>query len=214
METPDGVVTSSTLLRELCDPHRKEEAWEAFLGLYQPMIYNWCCRWGLRRDDAEEVSAIVVAKLVQVMKDFVYDPSRRFRGWLKTVVGNEVKLWLRHRKRHPDCGTGNPLIHRQLEEAKADHDIDDLVRELDAPLEHDLKQAQEVVGAVRKRVKAPTWEAFWRTAIDDEPPGEVAHQLGMSVAAVYMARWRVGQLLQQEGQKLRSQAPPGNEGES
>jgi RNA polymerase sigma-70 factor (ECF subfamily) len=36
-----------------------------------------------------------------------------------------------------------------------------------------------------------TWQAFWRTAFEDQPGKRVAADLGMTVAAVYLARSRV-----------------------
>jgi hypothetical protein len=36
-----------------------------------------------------------------------------------------------------------------------------------------------------------TWAAFWQTALEGRPPGEVAVELGLSVGAVYVARSRV-----------------------
>ena len=36
-----------------------------------------------------------------------------------------------------------------------------------------------------------TWQAFWRTFIDGQPGKQVAEDLGLSVAAVYLARRRV-----------------------
>ena len=44
---------------------------------------------------------------------------------------------------------------------------------------------------VRPSVTDATWQAFWRTAIDDRPGKDVASALEMSVAAVYRARSRV-----------------------
>src|SRR5262249_51372211 len=45
------------------------------------------------------------------------------------------------------------------------------------------------------RVGAGTWQAFWLTAVDGRPPRAVAAELGLSVGAVYQARYRVGALL-------------------
>jgi RNA polymerase sigma-70 factor (ECF subfamily) len=44
---------------------------------------------------------------------------------------------------------------------------------------------------VRGEFQAPTWEAFWRTAVDHASPREVAEALGLTVGAVYVAKSRV-----------------------
>jgi hypothetical protein len=44
---------------------------------------------------------------------------------------------------------------------------------------------------VRKDVTDSTWQAFWRTAMDRDSTRSVADDLGLTVAAVYLARHRV-----------------------
>ena len=44
---------------------------------------------------------------------------------------------------------------------------------------------------VRQSVNESTWEAFARTAIECQSPGEVARQMGVDVGVVYLARSRV-----------------------
>ena len=95
------VLTSPTLLRELGDPDHREAAWRTFLERYQPLIYRWSRRSGLNDVDAKDISATVLAKLVIALRDFVYDPAHRFRGWLKTLVENEVRDLYRQRARRP-----------------------------------------------------------------------------------------------------------------
>lgn len=51
---------------------------------------------------------------------------------------------------------------------------------------------------VRAEFENRTWDAFWRTAIDGQPAGDVAAQLGMSLHAVYKAKSRVLRRLRQE----------------
>src|SRR5262245_35651922 len=203
MMNDNGVVTSPTLLQDLGDPDRRDEAWRTFLERYRPLIHGWCGRSGLNAGDAEEVSAAVLAKLVRAMRTFVYDPARRFRGWLRTVVDHEVcSLWRQRARRPGDYGSGAPGVHKELEAVRAPAAVEDLVRELDETLERDLERARQVTARVRQRVGPNTWEAFWRTAIDKEPAGDVAGRLGLTVAAVYMAKRRVGCMLREEGARL------------
>jgi RNA polymerase sigma-70 factor (ECF subfamily) len=44
---------------------------------------------------------------------------------------------------------------------------------------------------VRRDVSAATWQAFWRTAVEDRAGKEVASELGLTTTAVYLARRRV-----------------------
>jgi RNA polymerase sigma-70 factor (ECF subfamily) len=206
MADAQGVLTSLTLLRQLGDPGN-ERAWWTFLERYQPLIYGWCRRWGLGHTDAEEVSAAVLAKLVELMRTFVYDPRQCFRGWLKTVVHNEVRSrWRQVARRPGDRGSGDPKVHKQLEAVEAPGGVGDLVEELDGTMQRDLRRAQRVTARVRERVQPHTWQAFWLTAIEKESASEVAGKLGMTVAAVYMAKSGVSQKLREEGAKLLGRA--------
>ena len=73
--SPDSV-------RNPCD----QAAWAEFVVRYRPSILQWCRRWGLPESDAEDVTQAVLLKFSGSMKTFVYDPSRTFRGWLKTLA--------------------------------------------------------------------------------------------------------------------------------
>jgi RNA polymerase sigma-70 factor (ECF subfamily) len=205
MANGNGVSTNPQLLREVADPANNEAAWQTFLQRYQPLIHNWCCRSRLSQEHSEEVTARVLAKLVKAMRTkFIYDPARRFRGWLRVVVENEVITFWRERGRHPgDWGSGDPAVHRELDQVEAPRACGGLVQELDEALERDLWLAQQVTERVRARVQASTWKAFWLTAMMNEPARDVARRLRMTVAAVYMARHRVGRLLHEEGARLR-----------
>jgi RNA polymerase sigma-70 factor (ECF subfamily) len=202
-----GDTTSPTLLEELARPVNNDAAWRTFLNRYLPLIHGWCHRRGLNHDEAEEVSEAVLTKLVTALRKFLYDPAGRFRSWLGKVVDNEIHSLRRRAARHPaDRGSGHPEVHRTLEHVEAPGDVGDLVKELEEVLEQDLRLARQVTARVRSRVQKRTWRAFWLTAMESRPAGDVARELGMTVAAVYVAKNRVGRLLREEGSRLRGQA--------
>ena len=51
---------------------------------------------------------------------------------------------------------------------------------------------------VMSRVTPTTWQAFWLTSVEEQPAEDVAHTLGLSVGAVYIARSRVLSRLRSE----------------
>jgi RNA polymerase sigma-70 factor (ECF subfamily) len=213
MKANNDVATSPTLLRQIWTPDSHDEAWRTFLERYLPMIHNWCRRAGLNANDADEVSAAVLNKLVRAMRTFVYDPAKRFRGWLKTVVDNQVRDFRRQLLRHPgDYGSGHPDVHRALERIEAPATLEELVDSLDQRLERDWQLAQQVTAVVQGRVRPETWTAFWRTAIEKEPAGAVAKSLGLSIGAVYMAKQRVAKMVREEGLRLKNQSAGENGG--
>jgi RNA polymerase sigma-70 factor (ECF subfamily) len=125
MAAADSLSTSPTLLRDLCDPRRSVKGWEQFLRRYQPLIHAWCLRQGLHPADADDVTGMVLARLVKAMKTFRYDPRRRFRAWLKRVVENVICDLREESRRQPGTRGSGDSAARQALEQYADPDAFD-----------------------------------------------------------------------------------------
>ena len=190
-----GARTSGTLLRRVRSP-LDQEAWNEFVELYGRRIYGWCRQWGLQEADAEDVTQDVLLRLASKMRDFAYDPSRRFRGWLRTLTHHAWSDFLLDRKR-PGAGSGDSQVTQALEQVEA---RDDLTRRLDEEFTHAL--LEEASARVRLRVQGHTWEAFRLTAVEGKSGAEAAALLGIRVATVYVARSKVQKMLQDEVRKL------------
>lgn len=195
--------TSASLLaklRETDDRPSWNGAWDGFYAHYMPMVLTWCARWRLQEADADEVASSVLLALGRRMQSFDYDPTHRFRGWLKTVVENEIRSFLSRRTRRPgEQGSGqneNDLLASVSDPSDA---AGELAEELDRQRVV-LRQAME---QVRSRVKAETWTAFERTALRDEEASVVAKDLGMSVVAVYKAKSRMLEQLREYAEHIR-----------
>src|SRR5262249_9381046 len=80
--------TRVTLLSQLRQEPHDQASWDEFVERYGRHIYRWCRQWKLQDADAEDVTQDVLVKLTQKLRAFSYDPSRSFRGWLKTVAYN------------------------------------------------------------------------------------------------------------------------------
>jgi RNA polymerase sigma-70 factor (ECF subfamily) len=105
---------------------------------------------------------------------------------LLTVVRNRLWDFRDSRRRHCQ-GSGDPRIQAVLEEQPARED--DLLAWWDR--EHEWHLLNWAAGQVRPAVRETTWQAFWQTAIEGKGGEEVARALGLSVAAVYLARSRI-----------------------
>jgi RNA polymerase sigma-70 factor (ECF subfamily) len=210
MPAPDGPPTSPTLLRELFVPSNSAAAWRTFVGRYQGLIFSRCCRLGLQHHDAEDVTAIVLAKLALALQDFRYDREKSFRGWLVRVVTNAVKDFWDYEKRRPAArGSGDSNVLPLLLQQETPGALGPLVEELDTRLRADLEIARQIEGRVRRKVAPQTWEAFQRTELEGQPANEVADQLGIEIATLYVYRNRVKKHLRQEAALLRRTEGPG-----
>src|SRR5258708_6991621 len=78
--------TRVTLLSRLRQDPSNQAGWDEFGQRYGRAILRWCPEWKLQDADAEDVTQNILVKLTRKLPDFAYDPSRSFRGWLKTVA--------------------------------------------------------------------------------------------------------------------------------
>jgi RNA polymerase sigma factor (sigma-70 family) len=189
--------TQATLLGRLYrSGAADEDAWREFVDHYGRRIYKWCRHWQLQDADAEEVTQRVLLLLLSKMKDFVYDPSRSFRAWLKTVTHHAWRNLVASRRHVPAGGGESGQWERLLTVAARN----DLVHRLQQ--EFDCERLEQAMVRVRLRVAPHNWEAFRLTAIDGVEPREVARRLDMKIANVYAARSNVQRLLREAVREL------------
>ena len=189
--------TSATLLARLRQVPSDQAAWVQFTERYGRKIYAWCRRWNLQGADAEDLTQDVLLKLAEKMQTFVYDPAKSFRAWLKTVARHAWSDSWSGRKAAVAAGGSQAVELLQTVEAR-----EDLVRQLDA--EFDREVLEEAVARVRVRVTPKTWRVFELTAHEGKSGAEVAEELGMTVAAVFVAKGRVQRLLREEVRRLEA----------
>src|SRR3954451_11650502 len=97
--------THVALLTRLRQDPSDQAGWDEFVERYGRHIYRWCRNRNLQDADAEDVTQNILAKLTQKMRTFGYDPSRSFRGWLKTVAHHAWRDFEDNRRRaHPAAG--------------------------------------------------------------------------------------------------------------
>jgi RNA polymerase sigma-70 factor (ECF subfamily) len=188
--------TRVTLLARLRQDPTDQAAWGVFVERYGRHIYRWCRQWKLQDADAEDVTQDILVKLARKLRDFAYDPSRSFRGWLKTVAHHAWRDFVDSpRRARAAAGDNQAWELIQTLEARAD-----LVQKLQEAFDHELLEAAKV--RVRLRVAPQTWEAFGLMALEGLPVAEVAATVHMQVAMVYVAKSKVQKMLQEEIQKL------------
>ena len=188
-EIPATRVTLLTRLRQ--DPS-DQAGWDEFVERYGRHIYRWCRRWKLQDADAEDVTQDILVKLTQKLRAFAYDPSRSFRGWLKTVAHHAWRDFVDSR-RYARRAAGDGRVQELMLTLEA---REDLALRLEEAFDLELLDAAEV--RVRLRVAPHTWEAFRLMAFEGLPVGEVAARVQMQVAMVYVAKSKVQRMLREE----------------
>lgn len=151
------------------------------------MIYLWARQHGLNEDDSSDLVQDVLASLVISLPKFTYDPSRRFRGWLRTVTLNQARVWFRKQKKldvtqletvmDPTIAAGTDLF----EESEYRSFLVARCKEL---IERDFEPT--------------TWQCCWKYVSEDRTAADVANEMGVSENAVRVAKCRVLKQLRQE----------------
>jgi RNA polymerase sigma-70 factor (ECF subfamily) len=191
----DGVpardATSLTLLQRL--RAGEQSAWGRMLHLYTPLVHAWCRHQGVQGADADDVAQEVFQAVVAGFDQFRKErPSDTFRGWLRGITRHKLMDFFRKRSTQPQ-GMGGATAGQRLQQVPQP--------EIELPEESPQQIAdlyQRAVEHVQCEFEANTWRAFWRTAVDNQATADVGEELGMSAAAVRMAKSRVLHRLKQE----------------
>jgi RNA polymerase sigma-70 factor (ECF subfamily) len=186
--------TRPTLLVRIRDA-QDQEAWERFVDTYAPLVYGFLRKRGLQDADAADLTQDVLRQVATAARSLEYDVGRgSFRGWLLTIVQNRlIDFWRREHVR--ERGTGDTDANHQLNQV-AQPDDPSTSAEWDADYHRQLFHCAASI--VRQDFSESTWQAFWRTAVDGQPGRDTAEQLGLTVAAVYLAKGRVMSRLKEQ----------------
>jgi RNA polymerase sigma-70 factor (ECF subfamily) len=177
-------VTRASLVLRLRDPC-DETAWRDFVELYAPVIYGYLRKQGLQDADAADLGQDALAAVVGAIGRLEYDRDRgSFRNWLFTIVRNRLSNWRRSQKCRPlDGGHGSAAPLEQMPAPDTSESAWNT--------EWEQRIFAWACTQVRRDVSETSWQAFWRSAIENQPGKQIAAELGLSVAAVYQAHSRV-----------------------
>jgi RNA polymerase sigma-70 factor (ECF subfamily) len=196
----DPPLTRPSLLVRLRDA-RDGEAWRQFVELYAPLVYRYARRHRLQDADAADLTQEVLGAVARSAARLNYDPARgTFRGWLFRVVRNELADFGTARRRNRP-GSGDTAVKRLLEEQPAPSEDELAVWER----EYERQLFARACEQVRRDFQESTWQAFWLTAIQGKSGKDVAGVLGLTTAAVYLAKRRVTERLRQQIEYLRAE---------
>jgi RNA polymerase sigma factor (sigma-70 family) len=161
-------------------------AWGEFIEIYAPLIHAYARTRGLQDADAADVTQEVLQAVANHAERFNYEPARgSFRGWLFRITLNKLRDLVSRRKAHA-VGSGDTGVHELLANA-ASCDGEEAAWDQHHAWRLFLWAAEKA----RVDFREKTWQAFWRTAVEQQPVSQVAAELKLSAGAVHVARCRV-----------------------
>jgi RNA polymerase sigma factor (sigma-70 family) len=165
----------------------EEDAWRDLTDLYRPLIIGWLNRQGVPAVDLEDLSQDVLLSVVKHLPAFEHSGNRgAFRSWLRTIVcSRTTDYWRSVGSSAPTSGgSGATAALQQIADPNSD-----LNRQWDE--EHDRYVLGCLLDLVEEEFEPTTLRAFRRLALDGASGAAVAEELGLSVAAAYVAKSRV-----------------------
>jgi RNA polymerase sigma-70 factor (ECF subfamily) len=196
--------TRESLLRRL-KSWDDQESWGDFFNTYWRLIYSAALKAGLNEAQAQDVVQDTIIVVAKKMKDFTYDRAMdSFKGWLLYLTRKRIALEYRRKERERITSDSAEPTDWTLE-----------AKDLPDPAGFDLQSVWEqewernlweaAITRVKKEVNAKQFQMFDLYTIKEKPAQEVARQLNVPVAQVYLAKHRISSLLKNELTRLRNQ---------
>jgi RNA polymerase sigma-70 factor (ECF subfamily) len=189
--------THPSLLLRIRDAGDRQ-AWSEFVEVYAPLVYSFARKHWLQDADAADLTQEVLHAVSAAIGRLDYDPRRgSFRGWLFTIVRRRLHNALARQRR--ECrGSGTSSAQIDLEAVPAPEHQRALWEQ-----QYEDRLFTFAAAQVRSEVQDSTWQAFRLTAVEGKSGKETAAALGMTAAAVYLAKRRVLARLKEEVQRLQ-----------
>ena len=192
----DELTTHPSLLLRVRDVGN-HLAWNEFVEVYGPVIFNYCRLRQLQECDSSDVAQEVLLRLSRALRAFEYKPELgRFRDWLGKVTHRELlKFWNRRGMALRVAGalSESSTIESEDNSLWNDHFHAEL---LQAALER-----------IRSEFTVQTWEAFQLAWLEDQSPQQVAERLQIGIEKVYVAKSRALKRLREEVLRLSEDLP-------
>ncbi len=161
------------------------EAWEQFVELYRPVIWNLARTRGLQPADADDLVQTVLWSVAGAVERF--DPNDRratFRTWLKTIARRAIVNALT--RRPADVGAGGTDANLCLQNLPDD---DPATRRVEQQYRREIFQS--AARRIQPEFTESTWIAFWQTVVEGQSIDAVAEANRRSRGSIYTARTRV-----------------------
>jgi RNA polymerase sigma-70 factor (ECF subfamily) len=188
----DQALTSLSLLQRA--RVHDQLAWAKLVALYEPLVLHWCRRGGAQGAEAQDVAQEVFLAASNGLADFERQRAGSFRAWLRGITRHKLLDIYRRRDRQPAAAPGGTEAMQRI---------------YDLPDPSPAEESQEVGGLyrralelVRPEFETRTWDAFWRSAVEQHDTGAIAAELKMTAVAVRIAKSRVLSRLREEAGEL------------
>lgn len=197
MELDDLMPTRQSLLTRLKN-WDDQGSWRQFFDTYWKLIYTAAKRSGLTEAEAQDVVQETIIEVAKKMRRFEYrSEGGSFRGWLMTLTRwRIIDQFRKRRKLEVTDDTGERPL-----EAIPDPASLPLEAIWDAEWEQNLAEA--ALERVKRQVDPKEVLVFDLLVRKGWPVKKISSKLGLNLAKVYYAKYKVGALLKKEIARLK-----------
>ncbi len=199
--------TRRSLILKLAD-WEDRKSWEEFYRTYWRLIYSVAIQAGLHEHEAWDVVQETVLTIAKQSRKQVYDPERgSFKSWLWKVTSWRISDQFRARQKDTastaSSATSDGVPVDSPLERIADHSETSFESIWEKEWQENVMKA--AIERVKMKVSPKQFQIFDYNVIRGMKPIEVHRKLGVSIAQVYLAKHRVGAVLNKEIQYIRAQ---------
>lgn len=211
-DADDSLATRPSRLARLKD-WSQQTAWREFNHDYAPLVRNVARKAGLSGAEADEVAQETLIAVAKKIGEFKHAGRRgSFRAWLYQQA--RWRIADQFRKREPSPATGRrSAVNTQGNEDTGTIPAGELPATAASEFEIIWDEEwqgwvhQLAIERVKRRVSARQFQLFDLHVLQGLSVREAAATGGSTMAAVYMAKSRVGRLLKKEAASLAGDGP-------
>jgi len=194
------IPTRESLLSRLKD-WGDQQSWRDFFDTYGRLIHGLAVKSGLTEAEAQDVLQETLLSVAKEMPDFKYNRAvGSFKGWLLQITRWRIAdQFAKRQPRRP---------------ARKNPDATDTVERLPDPASYRLESLWEeewqrnllsaALARVKRQVHPKQYQMFDLYVTQQWPMGSVTGTLGVNVAQVYMAKYRISGLIKKEIRTLET----------
>jgi RNA polymerase sigma-70 factor (ECF subfamily) len=197
-DTDEFIPTRRSLLSRLRD-WSDQDSWRDFFDTYGRLIYRVARKAGLSDAEAQDAVQETVLTVAKQMPDFHYDSAfGSFKSWLLQITRSRVNdMW--RKKFYEQKGRKLPReedLSPSILEANPAMAVFDWDEAWNEAWEKNLAQA--AIEHVRQRANPRQYQAFYLHVVKNTPARKVASRLGVNLAEVYYAKYKISALIKKE----------------
>ena len=191
--------TRRSLLGRLRDWH-DQDSWQEFSKIYQRLILDSALKAGLTNVEAQEVVQETLLSVAKKIAGFNYDANvGSFRNWLLQITRRRIVDQFRKRRPQTQNASDAATNLEQIPDPGG-HSFEALWNE-----EWHVALLDMARAFVRRRVGARQYRMFELYVLQQQPMRVVTKTLHVNAAQVYMAKYRITQLLKREMKDLQKE---------